>query len=195
MDLAFSLKKEADYTVIIGWAVTPRCELLLLDMTRARMDAPEFPKVIKRMIEGLDLAYLGIEKMLGASMVAHGVRMDGFSIRMLPADTDKVTRALPAAVRFEAGQVYIPLHHPERETIEHELLTFPHGAHDDIVDCFSYAAVDVQRYGGPAKPQEEIDAEREADKIAGLASREEIERLARNDPFDDRLFGGYSGGD
>ena len=83
----------------------------------------------------------------------------------------------------------------ERETIEHELLTFPHGTHDDIVDCFSYAAADVHRYGSPSKPQAEIDAERRTEAIAELERREEIERLARDDPFDDRLFGMSSGND
>src|SRR5262249_26107941 len=34
MDLAFSTKKEADYTVIAAWAVTPDKDLILLDLLR-----------------------------------------------------------------------------------------------------------------------------------------------------------------
>lgn len=159
MDIAYSLKKTADYTVLCSWAVTPASDLLLLDMMRARIDAPDFVRVIKKNYGDFRLDYIGIEKMLGTSLITHGVRMEGLTVRLLIADTDKITRSIPAQIRMESGQIYIPQHHPERDVIEHELMSFPFGAHDDIVDCFSYAAADVQRFGSPGKPREEKDAE------------------------------------
>jgi predicted phage terminase large subunit-like protein len=188
MDLAFSLKKEADYTVICAWAVTPKADLLLLDMVRARMDAPEFPKQIKRMVEEHGLDYLGIEKMLGTSMVAHGVRQDGLAIRMLIADKDKITRSLPAQIRMENGQVYMPLTHPDRETIEHELMTFPHGTHDDIVDNFSYAAEDVQRWGSPGRSTDLSNIREEAEKMLEDDRRKQADLDAQANWEDERWW-------
>lgn len=188
MDLAFSLKKEADYTVICGWAVTPKCDLLLLDMVRARMDAPQFAPTVKRMVNELNLSYIGIEKMLGTSLIAHSVRQEGIAVRMLIADTDKISRSSPAQVRMESGQIYMPLKHPDREVIEHELMTFPRGTHDDIVDCLSYAAADVQRFGGPGRRDDELEAEEKADAQADLEQRKQADLDAQKDPFDERWW-------
>ena len=41
VDLAFSLKKEADYTVIAAWAVTPSQDLILMDLQRERLEGPD----------------------------------------------------------------------------------------------------------------------------------------------------------
>jgi hypothetical protein len=72
------------------------------------------------------------------------------AVRGLRADRDKVTRAVPAAVRMQVGQVYLPAGHPELAAIEAELLAFPNGKHDDIVDCLAYAAAEVYKRGrGP----------------------------------------------
>ncbi len=188
MDLAFSLKKTADYTVLIAWAVTPRADLLLLDMVRARIDAPDFTKVMRQTYDDHKLDYLGVEKMLGTSLIAHGARISGMAIRMLIADTDKISRSIPAQVRMEAGQIYIPLHHPEREIIEHELMSFPFGVHDDIVDCFSYAAADVQRFGCPGRPQAELDAEEKAEIQADLDRRKAEDEDAQANIEDDRWW-------
>lgn len=160
VDLAFSLKKEADYTVIGAWAVSPYGDLILLDIHRERMEGPDLVPSIKSMVNRHDLEYIGIEKVLGQSLVIHATRLEGLCVRSLLADTDKITRSIPCQVRMEAGQVYLPEKHPELEAIERELLTFPKGTHDDIVDVFSYAAAEVQRFGVPSEPPEtDIDDE------------------------------------
>lgn len=153
VDLAFSLKKEADYTVISAWAVTPQQDLIWLDMHRERMEAHVLNPSIRAMSERHGADYVGIEKVLGQSLIVHGARMDGMTVRSLVADTDKITRSIPAQVRMENGQVYFPSRHPDLDAIEHELLTFPRGTHDDIVDTLSYAAADVQRFGAPYRPE------------------------------------------
>jgi predicted phage terminase large subunit-like protein len=188
MDLAFSLKKTADYTVLIAWAVTPRQDLILLDMLRARVDAPDFAKTMRTVYDDHKLGYIGVEKMLGASMVAYEARRGGMAIRLLIADIDKISRSIPAQVRMEAGQIYIPLHHPEREAIEHELMSFPFGAHDDIVDCFSYAAVDVARHGSPATSDNILDAKDEAEKMIAEDRRKQSDLDAQANPDDERWW-------
>jgi predicted phage terminase large subunit-like protein len=64
---------------------------------------------------------------------------EGLPIRELKAETDKVTRALPAAARMEAGYVYLLRGAPGINDFVDELLSFPNGAHDDQVDTLSYA--------------------------------------------------------
>ena len=184
VDLAFSEKKEADYTVIAAWAVTPWSDLILLDLHRERMDAPRLQPSIRAMVEKWGLDYIGIEKVLGQSLVVHGARMDGLTVRSLIADVDKITRSIPAQVRMEAGQVYFPSGHPDLTAIEHELLTFPRGTHDDIVDVVSYGAAEVQRFGPAAMPQDEVD--RLAKEAAEAEKREKEERAAQN--FDDERY-------
>jgi hypothetical protein len=63
-------------------------------------------------------------------------------VKELKADTDKVTRALPATVRMENGRVWLPTvtAMPEITKWTDELVSFPNAAHDDCVDVVAYAA-------------------------------------------------------
>lgn len=188
VDLAFSLKKEADYTVIAAWAVTPQCDLILLDFHRERMEGPALQRSIRAMVEKHDLDYVGIEKVLGQSLVVHGARLDGLTVRSLIADVDKLTRSIPAQVRMEAGQVFFPTNHPDLEVWEHELLTFPRGTHDDCVDVLSYAAADVQRFGAPAPFEDDVREREMAELALQLAGKRESDLRAQADIEDDRWW-------
>ena len=44
-----------------------------------------------------------------------------------------------ASAKIEAGQVFLPKEAPWLATLEEELLSFPHGRHDDQVDSVSQA--------------------------------------------------------
>lgn len=188
VDLAFSLKKEADYTVIAAWAVTPQCDLILLDFHRERMEGPALQRSIRTMVNKHDLDYVGIEKVLGQSLVVHWARLDGLSVRSLIADVDKLTRSIPAQVRMESGQVFFPATHPDLEAFEHELLTFPRGTHDDCVDVLSYAAAEVQRFGAPAPHEDDMKAEEKATEEREFVLAMEQEAIARENLDDDRLW-------
>lgn len=188
VDLAFSVKKDADYTVIGAFAVTPENDLILLDLHRERMEGPALQPAIRSMVERHNLDYIGIEKVLGQSLVVHGARMDGLTVRSLIADTDKITRSIPLQVRMEALQVYFPAFHSDLEAIEHELLMFPRGAHDDIVDVLAYAAADVQRFGPPAPHDDDVKAEEEATTKADQQAREQADLHAQADLNDPRWW-------
>lgn len=64
---------------------------------------------------------------------------EGLPVRELKADSDKVTRALPAAARMEAGTIFFRQGALWITDLEDELLSFPTSAHDDQVDVLSYA--------------------------------------------------------
>ncbi|WP_048902082.1 phage terminase large subunit [Methanohalophilus mahii] len=84
-------------------------------------------------------AFQAVESVdLGKTLYQMLVR-EGLPVRELKADRDKVTRALPAAARMEAGAVYF-MHGPWLADFEDELLSFPTGSHDDDqVDMLSFA--------------------------------------------------------
>jgi predicted phage terminase large subunit-like protein len=174
VDLAFAIKKDSDYTVIGAFAVTPDADLLLLDLHRERMTGDQLVPSCRKMIEKWSLAYIGIEDNQAQVLVVQTARKQGLTVRQLKANMDKGERAIPLQVRMEAGQVWFPKSHPELDNLEHELLTFPNGAHDDAVDVLAYAGLQVQREGPAAIPPEErARLDREA---AERAWQDKVER-------------------
>lgn len=143
VDLAASVKESADYTVVAVWAQTPEKDLLLLDLVRARMEGPDQVPLIRRVYERWRPGYIAIERVAYQLALVQAARRDGLPVRELKADRDKVSRALPAAARVEAGAVYFRSGAPWLGVLEDELLAFPTGAHDDQVDVLAYAALMV----------------------------------------------------
>jgi hypothetical protein len=85
---------------------------------------------------------------------------EGLPIVELKADKSKELRAESASVFFENGKVYFPLLQYTNEfgekyfkqadfvsAVEGELLEFPDGVNDDIVDNVSYAVQMARQYG------------------------------------------------
>jgi predicted phage terminase large subunit-like protein len=68
------------------------------------------------------------------------LRMTRLPAREVHPDRDKVTRALPVAARYEAGKVFHLRGAPGIAELEAELVAFPLGEHDDLVDAAVYAA-------------------------------------------------------
>lgn len=164
-DLAFTTKKENDYFVVCAWAVTRAHDLLLLDVHRERLEGPDIIPAVKAMAAKWGLEYVGVESVAAQLLVVQLLRKDGMTIRALVADTDKLSRAIPAIARMEAGQIYVPDPPPHwLEDWIDELLAFNKGAHDDQVDCLSYAAIDVQRFGGAPEPDSYRDLRDYAEK-------------------------------
>jgi predicted phage terminase large subunit-like protein len=153
VDLAWTLKKENDYFACLACAVTPQQDLLLLDLHRERLEGPDIVPAIERMIRKWDLNYIGVEDAQAQLMVIQHLRKRGHTVRALRAEKDKLSRAIPATIRMEAGQVFLPETAYWLDDFVAELLAFPHGTHDDQVDVLAYAAVEVQRFGGAGEPE------------------------------------------
>lgn len=147
-DLAVSTKTSADYTVLASWAVTKHKELLLLDLHRSRMEGPDIVPALVRMFDRWQPAHIGIESVAFQLSIVQEARRAGLPIRELRPDRDKVSRALTAAARMEGGAVFFPAAAPYLGDLEAELLRFPAGRHDDMVDALSYAVAEVTRPRG-----------------------------------------------
>jgi len=145
VDLAASLKETADYTVIATCALTPAGNLLVVDVVRERLPAPDLIPTLRRLHERYDWRWVGIERVGYQLAAVQLARRDGLPVRELKADRDKYARSIPLQVRMEAGTVFFPDDALWLREVETELLTFPSGEHDDIVDALSYAAIDAGR--------------------------------------------------
>lgn len=60
--------------------------------------------------------------------------------RAVRPDKDKVTRSRALAARYESGKVFHVNNAPGISDLEAEMLAFPNGSHDDMVDALVYAS-------------------------------------------------------
>jgi len=142
VDLAVSTKESADYTVISVFGYHSEDDkLFMLDMFRDRVEAPDIVPQIERMVGIHNLEWVGIERAGYQLAIVQFARRQGIKIKELRADKDKRSRALPLSAKMERGLVYFPKDADWVSEVERELLTFPIGVHDDIVDTLAYATL------------------------------------------------------
>lgn len=158
-DLAISEKQSADYSVFCMWAVTPDKDLLLIDRVRDHFDFPEQQKQISKMYQRYVPAMVIIESVAYQLALIQTLRKQGLPVKEYKPVKDKVTRATTAAVLYEGGQVYHPKKVSWLQELEDELLVFPRGAHDDIVDNVSMACDSIATK--LKSPEEHLDFMRE----------------------------------
>lgn len=141
-DLAATVKTTSDYTVCATWGLTPKRDLLLLDLLRVRVEGADHLSMLHDQYAKWLPAWIGIESVQYQVQLVQTAIRDGLPARKLQPDGDKVARALTAAARYEAHAIFHPSEAgaPWLPEFERELLTFPTGTHDDTVDVVSYAA-------------------------------------------------------
>lgn len=152
IDVAASTKTSADYTVVAAWAVTPAGDLILLDRARERVAEHDHFGLVSPLRTRWGLDQVFVESGWFSTTLVADARDAGVPIAPLMADTDKVTRAVPAAGRVHAGRVWFPAEAPWLDVWCDELALFPQGTHDDQVDTLSYAARVITAQWSPAKP-------------------------------------------
>jgi predicted phage terminase large subunit-like protein len=140
VDVAASVKTAADWTVAACWAMSMSGDLILLDRARDRIAQHDHFGLVAPLRDrwGADVVY--VERSFYASTLVDDARAAGVPVAEVRADTDKVTRAIPAAGRVHAGRVWFPAEAAWLDEWTDELAAFPSGAHDDQVDTLSYAA-------------------------------------------------------
>lgn len=148
VDLAWSLREDADYTVISSWAVTPKAHLILLDMIRGRFEGPDIVPKLRQAYQKWG-GHLVVERATRQMSIIQEAQRTGLPIREVRAEKDKVARALLASARMEEGRIWFPPRStPWMPEIIDELVGFPEAKHDDFVDTVSYAVAEAANYGG-----------------------------------------------
>lgn len=145
VDLAASKKSSADWTVCAAWCMSSTGELILLDLVRVQVDPAQHWDKIRPLVQRWDMKLYVEASQFGTDLIYTAGR-EGAALDKLVADTDKYTRAVPAARRIAQGQVWFPADAHWLAELEDELAEFPTGQHDDQVDVVAYAHRVVSAY-------------------------------------------------
>lgn len=178
-DVAIGEKKRNDWTVGVTCAVNEQGEMFVVDMVRGRFSTMEIVNHVCDQVERYDCEVFGMEhgqiKMTLWPLILEEMRRRRLSCSInddLKPVTDKETRATPLRGLMQMGRVYFPMQssRPWVERMVGELLRFPSGTHDDIVDALAWAA---RMYRTAPRPQ--VSAMAEAKKVKSF--REELDQF------------------
>lgn len=139
VDLAISKKDTADYTAIAVMGLDEATgHRYVLDVIRQRCSFQEMLTLIRKVCEKWNPVRVNIEEVqFQAAVVQELMRTTSLPIKGIKPDRDKVTRFFPLLARYEQAMVYHVRGLPGE--FENELLSFPEGEHDDMVDALVYA--------------------------------------------------------
>ncbi len=169
VDLANSTRTSGDWTVISAWARTGDGDLVLLDRTRARIGEADHFATARPLVEQWRLDTLFVEESQFGTTLVREATQSGVPISPLKADTDKLTRALPASARCSNGRVWIPAGAWWTKVWVDEHAAFPNGTHDDQVDTLAYAVrVSVTAWAPPAPKRQPRPESRAAERPIDL---------------------------
>lgn len=159
-DLAISERSTADYTVLQVWGQWQNY-LILLHQFRDRINSVKMLETFSSWYHQHNCMFIGVEDVAFQRMAIQQLRHRGLTVKAFKPEGDKVARTLTAQIRNDCGELWVP----ELPHLEDELLSFPNGRHDDMVDAVSMAALLAQKYARwkpkpPPKSQEEVDAQR-----------------------------------
>ncbi|HEX5269600.1 MAG TPA: phage terminase large subunit [Gemmataceae bacterium] len=154
VDPAATEKETSDYTVVATFAVTPRSDLLVLDVVRKRLAIDRIVPEIAAACRRWSPDWVGIESGGFQVAILEAARKcpDVPTVNPLePEGKGKLVRATPAIIRCEAGRVFLPERSPWKEAFVAECVQFTGDekadAHDDQVDCLAYAVQQIDRFG------------------------------------------------
>lgn len=146
-DLAISQKQTADYSVFTVFGIDRENNYWLVDMRRGRWSGLELIDQMFELQDRWNPDMFGIEsgqiELTLEPFIAKAEQERGINLKYQKLKTrgqDKQTRAFPLQGRMQQGRVYYP--HPESVewmyTLVTELLQFPLGKNDDIVDSLAW---------------------------------------------------------
>ena len=162
-DFAITTKQTSDWTVGATILQDADDTIHAVDMNRFRGDTREIVTAIidTAVVWGSrsDVTYRvgvedgqiwrAVEPILRDAMRERKVT---FPIEVLRPLTDKLARARPLQGRMQQGRFILPDNKPWATDAAHEMLRFPAGAHDDIVDALSWAVRLCMDHRPPRKP-------------------------------------------
>ncbi|PZG10300.1 hypothetical protein C1I95_28170 [Micromonospora craterilacus] len=139
VDLAASERASADWTVISAWARTISGDLVLLDRVRVHVGENRHFDAARPLVEKWRLDTVFVERSQHGMTLTREAANNGVSITPLDAESDKVTRAIPASRWVEGGRMWLPAGAWWLDEWINEHAGFPNARNDDQVDTTSYA--------------------------------------------------------
>jgi len=144
VDLAISEKETADYTAICVVAVDENNRWYVLDVIYGRFDPSTTMEKLFWAVQKYRPVLVGIEKVQYQAAFQHFLEKEMrrrnifFNIEELKASKQKEIRIKALQPRFQQGLIYFPDLADWLDEMETELLTFPRGKHDDLIDALAY---------------------------------------------------------
>jgi predicted phage terminase large subunit-like protein len=151
-DFAITKSDRSDYTVGLLVGVDRAENIWVLDIVRRRMDSMEIVEAMLDMWEEYDIKLMGAEE----GHIKHAIgpflearveerRLYDFGVEPLkPGRRDKEMRARSIQGRMAQGRVRFPRDADWTPQVVSELLAFPFGQHDDVVDAFGWIGLMLQ---------------------------------------------------
>lgn len=152
VDTAQKTKERNDYSVFEHWGCGVDGKAYLLDVVRGRFEAPELESTALALwarCKAMDpvkfghLRKMAVEDKVSGTGLIQAVKRKAIPVIAIQRDKDKYTRALDAVPSVASGMVSIPKDAKWRKDFIAELLAFPDGTHDDQVDPFIDAVVEM----------------------------------------------------
>lgn len=164
-DFAITEKQTSDWTVGVTLLQDYNDVLYVLDVHRFKGDSFD---IVEAMLDVADQygsapnvdyvvgaedgqIWRSIEPLLNRRM---SERRQFPSIKVLRPITDKMARARPLQGRMQQHRVIFPQDARWKGSVVSEMLRFPAGAHDDVVDALAWAVRLTMEYAPPQRPAE-----------------------------------------
>ena len=144
VDLAISQKVNADYSAIVTVGVNSAGHWFVLDVEYGRYDPTTTIDAIFSAVQKWRPLSVGIEVVAYQAALQHFLEKEMprrgifFRITPLKAEKKKEIRIDNIQPRFAVGTVWFKSGAMWLPKIEGELLAYPHGAHDDVIDALAY---------------------------------------------------------
>ncbi len=144
VDLAISQKVNADYSAIVTVGVKTGGYWFVLDVEYGRYDPSTTMDAIFSAVQKWRPLSVGIEAVAYQSALSHFLEKEMpkrgifFRIQPLKAEKKKELRIDAIQPRFAVGTIWFKRNAVWLDKIEGELLAYPHGAHDDVIDALAY---------------------------------------------------------
>ena len=157
-------KDDGDWTVHLIVGVDPSDRIYVLDMWRAQTESDVWIEMFISMAKKWHPLEWGEEKgQIIKSLdpfISKRVRETRTAVyrQQYPSIVDKVMRAQTIRARTAQGFIYFPADADWMGDFEHELLTFPSGKNDDMVDAFSLLGRMLPRLAKGKEPPKPVGA-------------------------------------
>ncbi len=138
VDLAISTKEGADYTAVVVCGVDADGNVWIVHADRRRATFHDALTFIRETAEAYKPASIAVESVQYQAAAVHELlRKTDLPVVAVRPDKDKLTRFQRLQVRYQQGLVWHSTALPD--FFEDELLSFPVGEHDDLIDAAVYA--------------------------------------------------------
>lgn len=180
VDLAISEKSSADETAIVTLGVEYETNKIYeLETVHGRWSFDAIINAIEDAYKRNKPDLLGVEYVAFQKSVGDVLTRKGLPVIALRADTDKVRRAMSVSHIVEQGRVYI-----NGAPLRRQLVEFPNGIHDDLVDAFVYALRMLKEYSEEAYARK-VDKFKNLDPISKKFWQEDEESKAHEEDMNE----------